>query len=453
MKVGNDEIEEVYQFVKRSGIEEKLFTLKDHKAIHKIKVANLEKSEIKKQFIYKSTNKNQSDYYFEFNEKRDYYMFITIEENRKFTVNEVISKAKQEEKKSSFLSYQSFKNPNDFLNFDYNKYIISLVITHKPNPESDVEIWKTIYLNRETTVISHSTKESIEDFKYEEIGKKTEESLPFEYLIYSLENYHIIDVETRKPESEISIKNDEVQNICYILAHNKEQLVELYTLIKYSTFYIKEAMVNYTSKYIYNLIHTFTSFNETFLKCIENFGVILQKSDTQKIIFPLKQTVKSLRTLHYKNKLKHLNKNIKHLRKNKSLNSVVFSLFLKLFHKFDMFYIEKELKVKQKYLKKHKKKYGMLKNCCIFDEKNDKISKEHRIDTNKLFREMFKTIEDLLKAYSNDSVNIDIFFLMSLNKYINQYIAYNGFFNIDIIINEDSMVELNCCKKKSMINV
>ena len=428
-----DYFEEVLNFIQSENLP--ILKLNDNKNIHRVKLARLN---------HIDNRRSQKDFTFEFLEDKFYYIFITIEENENFCKFSVPNK-----KASSFLYSSNSKKQFPYFNFDYNKYLVNLNVCHKE--EEEMKLFK-INLNRETTVVSHSNLESIDYYKEVKNVKPTDNSsMNIDKFSSLLENFFIIEIESRKNENEVSMKEDGILNVLYILSQEKEDLIEIYTLIKYSNYYIKEVLINYISKYIYDLIFDFTHLpNETLLKFLENFGVILTKNDTQKIIFPLKQKVKSFRHLYFENKINYLNVQIPNIKKAKNFTSVPFYRFVKLINKYDYYNSEKELKIKQSYLRK-KKKYSYLSVSCMIDENTDQISKERRINLNTALKDFMNKINRSLKEYNISNLeSVENFLLSSLNKYLIKHTFYKGFINIDIILNEDSMVDLQCCKKKKL---
>lgn len=436
-----NENEELSEFITQQGLDDSLFHLSNFKKFYKVKIATL--------YLNKNS-RNKKDFIFEYIQKKYYYLFITISDNLNFCKNT----DKIPSISSSIHSIGSFaqsKNNTHHLVFDYNKYLINLNICAK-NEESEFEIVHTVPLNRECTSIAHSTKESISYYNDVKNILTRDKSIQIESFIQYLDDYFIIEIENKKPENEILMQEDGVLNVNFILTKCKQELIDLYTMIKYSLYYSKQSLTNYLSKYIYDIIHNFTNLpNDLLMKFLENFGILLTKDNNQKILFPLKRKIKTLRNIYFNNKLNHLNKNITKLKKSKHFTSVPFHKFIKLFCKYDLYYLDKEFKVKQSDLKK--KKYLFLNNSIIIDEKCDRISRGHKIDCRLTLIDFFNIINQNFVQYTNStSETIDKFFLNNLNKYISQYTTYKGFMNIDIILNEDSMIDLKCCKSKKKCN-
>ena len=68
----------------------------------------------------------------------------------------------------------------------------------------------------------------------------------------------------------------------------------------------------------------------------------------------------------------------------------------------------------------------------------------------------FQILEKFLKEnfqFSESNVEnmekIKDFLLQSLAKFLSQYVAFKGFLNIDIVINEDNRFEFQCCHNKA----
>jgi hypothetical protein len=434
-----NEIDEVHKFILENNLQDKLLKIDNcDKQIHKVKLAFINTIE---------SRRNQKDFQFEYIENKYYYIFITLEENPNFGIVRENSVASMRRNTVIDNSKKQF----EYLNFDYNKFIVTLNIcveSDPTDPNSQIELFCKVPLQRETTSISHSTQDNILYYKGADTSDNS--TMLLESFASLSDKYFIIEIENKKSEHEISIKDDGVVNVVYIVNQTKEELIELYTIIKYSIYYIKESLINYLSKYVYDIIFDFTHLpNENLLKFLENFGIITTKNDTQKLIFPLKQKIKSFRGLSYENKITYLNRQVPNIKKGAKNYNIPFYRFVKLLNKYDHYYNDKELKIKQSYLRKDKK-YNYLNSSCIIDEQNDMISKEHKLNLHKTLTDMFEKINENLNEYTklNNNESIDKFFLSSLNKYILQYTTYKGFFNIDIVLNEDSMVDLHCCTTK-----
>lgn len=433
-----NEIEQVNNFILQNNLQDKLLKINNcDKQIHEVKLAFVNTID---------SRRNQRDLQFEYIENKYYYIFITLEENPNFGVvreNSTISLRRNTniDKSKKF----------EFLNFDYNKFIVTLNIcteNKQIDGTSQIELFSKIPLQRETTSVSHSTQDNI--LYYKGASTSDNSTMLLESFASLSEKHFIIEIENKKSEHEISIKDDGVLNVVYIVNKTQEELVDLYTIIKYSIYYIKESLINYLSKYVYDILFDFTHLpNENLLKFLENFGILTTKQDTQKIIFPLEQKIKSFRSLYYENKIKYLERQVPILRKSSKNSYLPFYKFVKLLNKYDHYYNDKEMKIKQSYLKKEKK-YHYLTSSCIIDEQTDRISKQHKINLHKTLTDMFEKINENLAEYTqlNTTESIDKFFLSSLNKYILKYTTYKGFFNIDIVLNEDSMIDLHCCTTK-----
>ena len=60
-----------------------------------------------------------------------------------------------------------------------------------------------------------------------------------------------------------------------------------------------------------------------------------------------------------------------------------------------------------------------------------------------------KTLSEfLLSKMDYNMQNVKRFMIESLNKFITLYSSLKGFFNIDIVINEESMFEFHCFKDR-----
>lgn len=96
-----------------------------------------------------------SNFNFDFNDKKYFYAHVKFVENPEF------AKAINENSNLTNSFY------NDRLNIDYNKYLVTLNITSTNSMEADVI--HQIILNRETSVISHTTPKNV---KYLSENKK-----------------------------------------------------------------------------------------------------------------------------------------------------------------------------------------------------------------------------------------------------------------------------------------
>ena len=98
-----------------------------------------------------------------------------------------------------------------------------------------------------------------------------------------------------------------------------------------------------------------------------------------------------------------------------------------------------------------KKKYTFLKPSIIHDSVNDKITKEHKLNLNILIKTYLEILEKFLKEnLSQNKSEIRNFMIRNLCKFLIQYASYKGFFNLDIVMNEDNMFEFQCSRNKNI---
>ena len=75
----------------------------------------------------------------------------------------------------------------------------------------------------------------------------------------------------------------------------------------------------------------------------------------------------------------------------------------------------------------------------------------HTVNLKNTLSFFFETLNEFFREkLSTDNKLIYRFMLDSLSRYLNQYTSFKGFFNLDIVMNEDSMFEFNCCNNKKM---
>jgi hypothetical protein len=240
-----NEYQEVCDHIRQNSLENNILKVKNCNPIHEVKLS----------FIKKVDNNKTKDFSFEFEETKNYFVFITIVDNPNFckpfdrkNVN-VLTGSVQNLKNSTNLKNSEIggKNQNQsYFNFDYNKHNIDLNIARRESPESEIEIIYKCPLNREQTSISHATKDSLEYFlETKNLTTTANSTIDVYQFPNMLERYYMIEVENRKPVSETLIKEDGVISVTYILVKEKKELIELYTMIKYSIFYVKEILINY----------------------------------------------------------------------------------------------------------------------------------------------------------------------------------------------------------------
>ena len=158
-----------------------------------------------------------------------------------------------------------------------------------------------------------------------------------------------------------------------------------------------------------------------------------------------------MESLSQKNLINHMYRNLPNISRPKAADRVPFHKFIFMYEKYKLYYAEKEFKIKQKFLDEKKtKKYLFLKPSVIHDSVNDRITKEHKLNLNVLIKCYFEILEKFLKEnLSQDKKVIRNFLIQSLCKFLVQYASFKGFFNLDIVMNEDNMFEFQCTANKN----
>ena len=158
-----------------------------------------------------------------------------------------------------------------------------------------------------------------------------------------------------------------------------------------------------------------------------------------------------MESLSQKNLINHMYRNLPNISRQKASDRVPFHKFILMYEKYKLYYAEKEFKIKDKILDfKKTKKYSFLKPSTIIDPVNDRITKEHKVNLNLLIKSYFEILEKFLKEnLSQDKNVIRNFLTENLCKFLTQYTSFKGFFNLDIVINEDNMFDFQCTKNKT----
>ena len=434
-----------------------IVNFKDIEPIQIIKVGLLQKNE----------NVRAKDFNFQFNEEQDYYFFITKELNKNYlkpinTQNNDKRKRFGKERKESKDSESNMsnsstsskvENKNINLNFDYNKYLLKAIIAKKKD-SGKLEIFHQEVLNREICQVSHTTHDSISYYKNTKIIKPEKSKRNFDnFALLIPEKYYLIEIETKKPANETIIKEDGIISVLYLITPKKRQTIHLYTMVKYSIYFIKETLCNYIGKYIHDMIYDFCHLpSECFDDFLSHIGSVTQTvGQNHKLVFPLKKYVKAMESLSQKNLINHMYRNLPNISRQKASDRVPFHKFIFMYEKYKLYYAEKEFKIKQKNLdEKRTKKYLFLKPSIIHDSVNDRISKEHKINLSVLIKSYFEILEKFLKEnLSQNNAVIRNFLIQCLAKFLTQYTSFKGFFNLDIVMNEDNMFEFQCTTNKN----
>jgi len=418
---------------------------------------------IKAALLKKVDNPRSKDFNFKFVKDQDYYFLITKEFNKNYMqpiAQDSNKKRKLGSRKESKDTEMKFEAKRINLNFDYNKYIFKALILSEKNGK--IEVFHEEILNREICQVSHTTNDSIKYYRQTKKIKQDKEFKTFEELCPN--KYYIIEVEQKKPPSETIIKEDGILSVLYLITSGKKTAMQLFTMTKYVLHFIEETLCNYIGKYIRDMIFDFCHLpSECFEDFLSHIGSVNQGiGSNYKLVFPLKKYIKDVDFLSKRCLVSHIYRNLPNISRPKANDKIPFHKFIFLFEKYRLYYEEKEFKIKQKYIdlvktdkekaekyKKYRKKYEFLKPCIIEDPVNDKITKEKKLDLNRLITLYFKILEKYLREnLSEDNQMIREFLIPSLAKFLSQYSAFKGFLNFDIVMNEDNRFEFQCSHNK-----
>jgi len=436
------------------------------KPILKVQAALLEKAEGPKtkdfRFKYIPENSGKDDFY--------YYFFITKELNPDYmkpiipgTNKKRRLGSRRETKDLDAKEENNIANKKINLNFDYNKFILKALLLQVNKKTMEVGVFYQKTINRETCQVSHTTKDSINYYKTSKNIRKDEEKNFSEFARLCPEKYFLIEIEQKKPASETIIKEDGILSVLYLITPEKEIIKNLFTMVKYSLYFSEETLWNYIGKYIRDMIYDYCHLpSECFEDFLSHIGCVNKNIGSKyNLIFPLKKYVREVNHLSKKCLISHVYRNLPNISRPKAADKIPFHKFIFLFEKYKLYYEEKEFKIKQKYFteNKHKKlakRIDFLKHCFINDPVNDKITKEHKLDLNRLLKMYFQILEKFLKENFPNSEsdmekveNIKDFLIQSLAKFLSQYSAFKGFLNIDIVINEENRFEFQCSQNKA----
>ncbi len=414
-----------------------LVKFKGMKSIYKVKCAYL-----------KSVENHKKNFLFEYDENKNYYFFIVKKENPKY-----LNQIDLESQTRAFFANQKDKKANKgiIFDFDYNKYNLYGILGRICEKSKDFkhEKDKDILLNREICAVSHATYDGINYYKLTKSKSiKLEKSQKiFDNFHLMLEKYYIIEIENKKPVSETTIKEDGVISVLYLLTPERNEVSKIFTMIKYTLYFIKETLINYIGKYIHDLIYDFSHLpSEIFSDFLSHIGCLYISNQSSKICLPLKSQIKQINNLSRKNLIQHIYRNLTNISRPKANDRVPFHKFIQLYEKYNMFYSQKEFKIKDKL--STNSNYKFMNKSIIF-EANDKITKEHKVNLNQLITNLMSTLSEFLSENMEcNNAKIKKFMMSSLSRFIKLYTSLKGFFNIDIVINEESMFEFHCFKEK-----
>ena len=415
-----------------------LVKFKGMKSIYKVKCAYL-----------KSVENHKKNFLFEYDENKNYYFFIVKKENPKY-----LNQIDLESQTRSFFANQKDKKANKgiIFDFDYNKYILYGILGRICEKSKDFkhEKDKDILLNREICAVSHATYDGINYYKLTKSKSiKLEKSQKiFDNFNLMLEKYYIIEIENKKPVSETTIKEDGIISVLYLLTPERNEVSKIFTMIKYTLYFIKETLINYIGKYLRDMIYDFCQLpSDILLDFLCNIGAININSKETKIYYPLRKNIKKIQNLNYKNLIHFIYRNLSNIKRSKAIDKVPFHKFVQLYEKYNMFHKQSEFKINK--FTSQTNDFSFMKNSLII-ERNDNITKEHKVDINKLLKILLNDLTNFLNnEMNNNKQNIKRFMMESLNRFLTQYTTLKGFFNIDIVINEESMFEFQCFKNKN----
>ena len=418
---------------------------------------------VKAALLQKSGGIKTKEFKFTYNEANDYYFLITKELNPNYMkpIIEAHKPRKMESRSQSKDFDEKEVNKSINLHFDYNKYNLKGILLHERNGK--MEVFHQEIFNRELCQVSHTTKESIAYYQSSKTIKNKNESDNFkEFARLCPEKYFLIEIEQKKPASETIIKEDGILSVLYLITPEKKSAINLFTMVKYCLYFCEETLCNHIGKFIRDMIYDFCHLpSECFEDFLSHIGCINKNDDKYNLSFPLKKYIKEVDILSKKCLVSHVYRNLPNISRPKAADKVPFHKFIFLYEKYKLYYEEKEFKIKQKYFeenkyRKYKNRIGFLEECFIQDPVNDKITKEHKLDLNKLLKMYFQILEKFLKEnfqFSESNVEnmekIKDFLLQSLAKFLSQYVAFKGFLNIDIVINEDNRFDFQCCHNKA----
>ena len=108
-----------------------------------------------------------------------------------------------------------------------------------------------------------------------------------------LEKYYMLEIETRKHINETTLKEDGILSVTYLLTPSKTTTINLFTMIKYSLYFIKETLYNYIGKYIHDMIYDFCHLpSECFDDFLSHIGSLTPTlGSNYKLVFPLKKSL------------------------------------------------------------------------------------------------------------------------------------------------------------------
>jgi hypothetical protein len=326
--------------------------------------------------------------------------------------------------------------------------------------------------------VSHSTEEGLSYFKETKSIKCAVSAVDstFDKFQLMLSKYYMIEIERKKPLAETNMKEDGVLSVLYIMSRNREAISQVFTMVKYTLYFKKETLENYIGKYIRDVVFEFCHFpSDTLCDFLSHICAVFKRkgedevhgdgdsnSKIKSFVFPLKTYVNEVEKVCERNLLRHVMSSFSSIRRDKAVDKIPFHKFIQLIEKYNLVNVE-DLRIKKKDGKVYElsKKYmpqNMHANvrASTNTNANANIKKENKMNYVCMLKELFALLttfmDDFFICNSGDSstthVDVDRFMLDSISKFIISYVSYKGFFNVEIVMNEDSVFDFHCFKDK-----
>ena len=430
-----------------------LMTFSNIPAVHKVHCALLKKNDFHR----------GKDFTFQFTEATAYDFFIVITKN----MNYLKPLGKQQP------SSLGTKYPSNYLpfNFDYNRNALYVIIGELR--EGRFAEYQRVTLNRETHQVSHTTEEGLNYYKETKSIKCNNNELnqlSFNKFQMMLSKYYMIEIERKKALAETNRKEDGILSVLYILSRNREAISQVFTMVKYTLYFKKETLENYIGKYVRDVVYEFCHFpSDTLCDFLSHICAVFKRkgeddneaespsmSHEDKIkclVFPLKTYITEVEKLCERNLLRHVMSSFSSIRRDKAVDKIPFHKFIQLIEKYNLVNVE-DLRVK----KKDGKVYNLSKKYIPKSKHaNANMSlqkKENKMNYVCMLKELFALLTSFMDDFfvrggdSSAYANVDRFMLDNVSKFIISYVAYKGFFNVEIVMNEDSVFDFHCFKDK-----
>ncbi len=201
-------------------------------------------------------------------DKYIYYLnFIKITSSE-YSINNLIEKLKDVENINSFIETLNKINSID----DLKRLELEIFYEDLKQILTDgLKIKIRLFLNRETTFLNHTNKDSFRYFYTKNIKIIKDDIFNFERI---LEDIPIIDIEIRRYDKNQKVIEDGVLFVLFLICDNITNLIEFFSKIKYEVYYSKYALTNYISKYVYDLVFEYTHISDNLLDFFKNFGSV-----------------------------------------------------------------------------------------------------------------------------------------------------------------------------------